>query len=89
MYKPLTYNTHSDPDDLSPLWFAGIYTQNTGSQALTVTPLHAASNCPLSLQGQVFFPEVSPYLDPDTIALPGNILNTLEEFELDYSQVSM
>lgn len=36
-------------------------------------------------------PEYEEHIDPDTIALPdgssGSNLNTLEEFEMDYSQV--
>ena len=41
-------------------------------------------------QGPMFLPECEDKVDPDRIQLPGSRahnLNTLEEFELDYSQV--
>ena len=42
------------------------------------------------LKGSLFLAECEDKVDPDTILLPGvggHNLNTLEEFELDYSQV--
>ena len=45
------------------------------------------------MKGPVLTAEYEEKLDPDTIALPdgtgGNTLNSLEEFELDYSQVGL
>ena len=41
-------------------------------------------------QGPMFLPQCEDQVDPDRIQLPGSgahNLNTLEEFELDYSQV--
>ena len=46
---------------------------------------------PSRVKGPLFVPEYEEHIDPDTIALPdgssGSNLNTLEEFEMDYSQV--
>ena len=77
-----------DTEDLSPLWFAGIYSNSNQELRVLMLILLLIIN-PIS-KDPMFLAESEDKVDPDTILLPGasgHNLNTLEEFELDYSQV--
>ena len=92
MYHRLNIRTQQDQEeteDLSPLWFAGIYSNNSTQELRVLMLILLLVNNPI-LKDPMFLAESEDKVDPDTILLPGDSghnLNTLEEFELDYSQV--